>query len=159
MNIWYYTKDRQRFGPCDRGEIEKLYLSGSLGPKDLVWEQGTPDWVEAAAVFAPVPPLPPPPRPAPSNETRTCGFAMASLCLSLLGGFSCCCGGPVLVILAVIFGHISLYRIDSDPGLKGRELALAGLVIGYLVLAFTLLGCIGLSASKFYPKMGLHHIL
>ena len=60
--------------------------------------------------------------PAPKND----GFAIASLVLGLI---PCTCFPS---ILAVIFGHISLSRIDSSPELyKGRTMAMWGLGLGY----------------------------
>lgn len=47
-------------------------------------------------------------------------------------------------ICAVIFGHLALWEIRRNPGrLKGRGLAVAGIVMGYLGVAFTV-GVIGL---------------
>lgn len=41
-------------------------------------------------------------------------------------------------ILAVIFGHIALYKANQGTG-SGRELAIAGLVTGYLIIGIFLL--------------------
>jgi hypothetical protein len=47
-------------------------------------------------------------------------------------------------ICAVIFGYLALWEIRRNPGrLEGRGLAIAGIVLGYLGLAFTV-GLIGL---------------
>lgn len=56
-------------------------------------------------------------------------MAIASLVVSLT-----CCGG----ILGVIFGHIALGQIKRT-GADGRGLAVAGLVIGYIGLIFTII--------------------
>jgi hypothetical protein len=67
-------------------------------------------------------------------ETRTCGQAIAALVLGLI---PCTC---VPSILAVIFGHIALSKIDGSNGeLKGRGMAMWGLVLGYI---FTVLNLI-----------------
>ena len=61
---------------------------------------------------------------------QTSGKAVASLILSLL---PCLAFG----IAAVVFGHISRSEIRRSAGrLKGDGLALAGLIIGYLQIAF-----------------------
>jgi hypothetical protein len=78
--------------------------------------------------------VPPPPHNQIFYQTQvirrpTNGFAIASLVLSLT-----CCGG----ILAVIFGHVALGQIKRR-GAEGRGLAIAGLIIGYVGLAFTVL--------------------
>jgi hypothetical protein len=61
---------------------------------------------------------------------QTCGLAVASLVLSLLG--------PLCSIPAIICGHLALRKITKTPALSGRGLALAGTIIGYVVLGFSL---------------------
>ena len=62
-------------------------------------------------------------------------FSLVSGILVLFAPFSVC---------AVIFGHLALSEIRRNPGrLKGRGLAIAGIVLGYLGVAFTL-GLIGM---------------
>ena len=88
------------------------------------------------------PPAPPPSAPgyaapyptAPPSyypRSRTSGLAVSSLVLGILGFFF------VTAILAVIFGHVSLSQIKRSLGaISGRGMAIAGLVLGYLWLAF-----------------------
>ncbi len=64
------------------------------------------------------------------------GLAIASLVLGIVGllTFAVCIGG-VPALMAVIFGHMALARIKTTSGtVKGRGLALAGLVTGYAAL-------------------------
>ncbi|MEO7000781.1 MAG: DUF4190 domain-containing protein [Ktedonobacterales bacterium] len=64
--------------------------------------------------------------------TETSGWAIASLICSLLGAS----------ILGVIFGHISLNEIKKSAGrVTGQGMAMAGLIIGYIGLGFTVLCC------------------
>ena len=35
-------------------------------------------------------------------------------------------------ILAVIFGHVALSQIQKDPSIRGRGMAIAGLVLGWV---------------------------
>jgi hypothetical protein len=60
------------------------------------------------------------------KPTRTSGLAIASLVLSLVIPIGC--------IPAIVCGHIALRKIEKDAMLQGRGLALAGLIIGYVVL-------------------------
>ncbi|MHC4111267.1 MAG: DUF4190 domain-containing protein [Planctomycetota bacterium] len=60
------------------------------------------------------------------KPTRTSGLAIASLVLSLVIPFGC--------IPAIVCGHIALRKIGKDAMVQGRGLALAGLIIGYVVL-------------------------
>jgi hypothetical protein len=62
-------------------------------------------------------------------SARTSGFAIASLVLGLFG----------MALPAIIFGHVSLRRMNrSDGHERGRGMAAAGLVLGYLWLALAL---------------------
>jgi hypothetical protein len=67
---------------------------------------------------------------------RTNGFAIASLVLALVAVIPCFWFLPAPQLLAVIFGHVGLGQIRRSAGLStGRGLAIAGLIIGYLLLA------------------------
>ena len=67
----------------------------------------------------------------PAPRQRTNGFAVASLVLGLT---SFC--GFVTGILAVIFGNVALGRIARSEGLeKGRGMAIAGIVLGWVSIA------------------------
>jgi hypothetical protein len=84
-----------------------------------------------------------PPPMAPSTN----GLAIASLVCSLL----------FISIVAIILGHIALSQINRSGGMQaGRGLALAGLIIGYIELAFgvlfTLLIIIGAIAASQQPQ-------
>ncbi|MHC4192451.1 MAG: DUF4190 domain-containing protein [Planctomycetota bacterium] len=63
---------------------------------------------------------------AKAEPTRTSGLAIASLVLSLVIPFGC--------IPAIVCGHIALRKIEKDAMIQGRGLALAGLIIGYVIL-------------------------
>ncbi len=78
--------------------------------------------------------------PVASNS----GLAIASLVLALVG----LCAGIFLGIPAVICGHMALNRIKQSNGmLGGRGMAIAGLVIGYLEIAVTVLYLLALASS------------
>lgn len=65
------------------------------------------------------------------REKRTDGFAIASLVCSLVS--ICGTAWPVLPILGVVFGYISLKRINEKPHeLGGKGMAKAGLIIGII---------------------------
>jgi hypothetical protein len=89
-------------------------------------------------VTAQTPPPPPPPPPAaqswptapPVGAQTTNGFAIASLVLGV-----CFCVG-ITGILAVVFGNLALNRIAESQGTqKGRGLAIAGIVLGWVGIA------------------------
>lgn len=64
---------------------------------------------------------------------RTEPLAIWSLVLSCL---SLVCCGFIIGIPGVICGHIALSKIRAQPGLEGRGMAMAGLIIGYAAIAF-----------------------
>lgn len=79
----------------------------------------------------------------------TNGKAIASLVTSLVG--LACCG--VTAIVGVILGVIAM-RETKQTGQQGHGLALAGVIVGGIVIAFMLIGFIfyvvGLTASSSY---------
>lgn len=76
---------------------------------------------------------------------QTSGMAIASLVFGILGFFL-----YFTSILAIIFGHISLSKINKSNGtLNGKGLAIAGLVTGYI----TLVMFIGIIAAVVLPKL------
>ena len=83
------------------------------------------------------------------NEMRkTCDGAVWTLVLGIVSflGF-----GPFTAVPAVICGHLSRKKIRNSGGsLTGEGMALAGLILGYIILAITVfvLGILGLVALK-----------
>jgi len=70
------------------------------------------------------------------GEPKTCGFAIASMVLGLLGIF--CVTWPICGPLAIIFGIIALVKISNSNGrLKGNGFAITGLVIPIVFIIVT----------------------
>lgn len=70
-------------------------------------------------------------------EKKTDGFAIASLACSL---GSLCIGGTIVALLGIIFGFISLKRIKDKPHeLKGKGMAVAGLICGSVILVISVI--------------------
>lgn len=88
-------------------------------------------------------PQPPPGHPQGywSRPPGADGYAVASLVLGILCFFS------VTAILAVVFGHMALDRINHS-GQEGRGMAIAGLILGYTWTALLLIGAIALIADS-----------
>lgn len=59
--VWFAYARGERLGPMDAEALRVLARRGELGPEDLVWEGGTPEWVPARVVL-PFDPAPAPPR-------------------------------------------------------------------------------------------------
>lgn len=67
----------------------------------------------------------------------TSGLAIASFVCGLLAPFAF----PYLGIAAAICGHLALGEIRSSGGfVEGRGFAIAGLVLGYLMLGLGIIG-------------------
>jgi hypothetical protein len=62
---WYYSVGGQRSGPVTGADLKQLAQAGKLGPDDLVWKDGMPEWRPAAKVKGLLPP--PPPRTGPPD--------------------------------------------------------------------------------------------
>jgi hypothetical protein len=108
---------------------------------------GTESGSESRVIRPPAPIIPTPPPPgypgpgyaAPGPHApypyayapgRTSGLAIASLVLGIVWVFW------IGSILAVIFGHVALSQVKRSLGaVRGRGLAIAGLVLGYLGVA------------------------
>ncbi len=74
-------------------------------------------------------PAPPPPTDGKAIASLILGIVSIALCLTIFSG-----------IPAVILGHVSLSSIRKSMGrLKGNGLATAGLIMGYIGIAFGLL--------------------
>jgi hypothetical protein len=77
------------------------------------------------------------PRPRDTN-----GFAIASLVCALVGIFALVIG-PVL---GVVFGIVALRQLDRSAS-GGRGLAIAGIVIGGILLVVDVVGIVGLAVG------------
>ena len=76
------------------------------------------------------------------NPQRTSGLAIASMVLGIVWIYW------VGSILAIIFGHIALSQIRKDPNLRGRGMAIAGVVLGYVGLAIVVVGVLAFAAFR-----------
>lgn len=93
----------------------------------------------------PVPPAPPaapqvgaPVMPAQNIQYTTLTsstyntYALTSMILGICGYFSM----GLLCIPAVILGHLALGQLKAQPDQTSRNMAIAGLVLGYIPIAF-----------------------
>ncbi len=69
--MWHYAVGGQQGGPVSWDALRQMAAARQIGPQDLVWQQGTPNWQPASAVqglfdsdVAPARPGYPPPYPA-----------------------------------------------------------------------------------------------
>ena len=87
-------------------------------------------------------------------EQKTPGLAIASLILSIL---SLLLLGPLTSIPGVTCGHMALHKIKRHNIKKGRPMAIAGLIIGYLSIVSTICFVIYLVSAPEFQE-GLQQI-
>ena len=111
--------------------------------------------MQSAASVLPAPPrtatalAPPPPQSGPVVyvEPRNNGLAIASMVLGIVWVYW------IGSILAVIFGHIALSQIEKSQGAqRGRGMAIAGLVLGYVGVGLLVL-VIVVAAANFGKQL------
>ncbi|WP_194763255.1 DUF4190 domain-containing protein [Microbacterium sp. UFMG61] len=70
----------------------------------------------------------------------TSGLAVTSLICGIAGVVLFWLFLPMLAsIVAVVTGHMALRQIKADPSLAGRGMAIAGVIMGYVMTAFLVL--------------------
>jgi hypothetical protein len=47
---WFYSNDGRRLGPVPYAELRRQANQGSIGPEDLIWNEGWSDWRPASQV-------------------------------------------------------------------------------------------------------------
>jgi hypothetical protein len=82
----------------------------------------------------------------PEDKPRTDGMSIAAMVCGILSFFVPILG-LVLAILAIIFGGVGLGRTNRDPELKGRGMAVTGLVLGIIGMLFVIMVLTILSLS------------
>jgi len=59
-DLWYYSHDQEKFGPCSGRRMKELAAEGGILPTDTVWKEGVERGVSASKVknlFLPPPAL------------------------------------------------------------------------------------------------------
>ena len=81
----------------------------------------------------------------PEDRPRTDGMSIAAMVCGIVGLVSPG-AGIILSILAIIFGGVGMGRTRRNPELRGRGMAITGLVLGIVGVVFTVL-IVGILAS------------
>jgi hypothetical protein len=146
MANWYFGENGMQQGPVTDAELEELIAAGRIVPTTLVWREGMATWQPLAGVRGHVQASPPAADPGwnlplgyPSSgyppygvSVPTSGLAVASMICGLVGIFTCTFFSG---IPAVICGHMALNQIANSPlPMAGREMAITGLISGYLAV-------------------------
>ena len=84
----------------------------------------------------------PPPAPAmyPRTPAASQGLALASMITGLAGILLSWCFGPIPGIVALVLGFVALSQIKKSPEkYSGKGMAITGIVVGALTIAFYIL--------------------
>jgi hypothetical protein len=138
----------------------------------------TEDWQPPAAPTSPQYPMPPQPywpppqtgsaqyqlpppyyQPAPPYQPAPIVYAVKpprstnatiSLVMGIVGLALSVCTFGVPSAAAVITGHLALRETNRDPVLRGRNFAIWGMVLGYPVALFWLIGGLGYLGNRIF---------
>lgn len=148
--------DYKEYGPVDAEQVRRWLYERRLNSNSLIQPHGATGWQpvssipEFAAVLAQLAPMAPTAQftQAPGQNT----MAVAGVIFSSLGLFCCLCG-PLFAVLGIVFSIVALSQIKSTPGQRGRELAIAGIVLGGLgLLEFGLISLAGVFGQVFHIR-------
>jgi uncharacterized membrane protein len=140
MATWYCVVQDNRYGPVSRDVLQGWINEGRIGPNDLVWCEGMPEWVQARTV----------------PELRFSGDVMlATLNGGIAGGVPDeFCGCPNASGSGGQTGVFEILRRSWDR-LKGGKW---GIAIGFCLLAGLLnyaVSMIGNLMANFIPFLGV----
>src|SRR5277367_5645124 len=131
----YIHRDNQQLGPFTEAEVKAQLASGAISLQDHVWWQGQAGWISLAqsplATGLPLgtPPIPGAVAAVPGPKTSAEPTSNLALWSMICGISSFFCG--LTCIPAIILGHMGLAETRKNPAIKGRGMALAGLILGY----------------------------
>ena len=83
-----------------------------------------------------------------TTRSRVCIWAVVSLICGVLGLVT-----GLAAILAIVFGHIAMGEISRNTELYGSGMAIAGLILGYLVITIILIGILFFGGLAFILKI------
>lgn len=127
--------------------IEKSQLGGAPPPSP----PGQPPYAPPGGPQYGQAPAGAPPHMPPGGTPKTSGMAIASL---VLGIASLVCCGPVVGILAIVFGAIALSSIRQNPRqLSGDGLAIGGIVLGALGIVGGIVGMAVMLSHGWFHRM------
>jgi hypothetical protein len=72
---WHYLQNDQPQGPVSAQDLRRLVVAGRLKPADLVWQEGTPEWIRAGRVKGLFPRTVPATAAAPEPDDDPLGAA------------------------------------------------------------------------------------
>jgi type IV pilus assembly protein PilA len=148
---YHYSRNRIPGGPISETDLQAKLDRGELKSTDMCWQPDWAEWREIGSVFstsARPTTAPPPPLPM-AGPAETSRLAIASLVLGLTSTLLF-----LTAIPGVICGHMARSRIKASAGrIRGAGLALAGLIISYVILSFVPIGMMAAMAIPAFQKV------
>lgn len=145
MALWYYNLNGQQSGPVEDDEMRAMLASGMVRAETLVWRDGmtewlpvirTPEWSSQLANPTMASPYALPPMSGLAVASLSCGIG--SLMLMMM-----CWIGILAAVPGAICGHMALRQMrEYILPMRGRGMAIAGLVTSYLTIAITVGGLV-----------------
>ncbi len=124
----FVNKDGRQHGPYTLDQVRDFVANGTFAYADLCWHEGVADWQPISSVISSeLSPLEM--HKDGGKQSKNDPLSIWSLVLGIL---SWLCFSILAGIPAIICGHISLRRIKKNPLLRGKGMAIAGLVLGYI---------------------------
>lgn len=147
---YYIAINGERSGPFPIEVLQQKIAAGALKASDLCWTDGWPEWKPVAAIMtASIEGAPRPPALPAQTPPKISGLAIASLLCGLSGFLLFFTAIP-----AVICGHIAGSRIKASNGrITGKGMALAGLIMGYMMIAVFPIGLMAAMAIPAFQKV------
>ena len=158
--MWFYAKDGEQHGPVEADDLRERLRSGDLSNSTLVWKEGMAQWSPLGEVLELREPVPssgsaesgspevsPYQAPAASQMNEPAPQLVApvqqntmALVSMILGILSIFCMGALTGIPAIICGHIARKQfLESPVPQSGEGMAMAGLILGYIMTVLSLL--------------------
>jgi hypothetical protein len=161
MAMIHVNRGATSLGVFSEEQIREGLRTGRFTSTDIAWREGMANWqpLSQFAEFAVVASDAPPPQTGPTAITTPASPAAAGTTEPLaiwsfvLGVLSLVCCGFILGIPAVICGHLALSKLQKEPQLQGKGLATAGLIIGYVAIAFWLMYVVFFGGASFLKSI------
>ncbi|MBR5605350.1 MAG: DUF4339 domain-containing protein [Verrucomicrobia bacterium] len=166
----YYIigKDGKEYGPIGIVELQQWIRECRVVDVTLVKPEGADQWMplkdipELAGLLGGMSLPPPPVIPAEKKTSEESELAFWGFWISMIS-LSCCCFWPWGPIISVILCILGLVEIQKNPNLKGKGLAITGIIVGaILILICGIGGCGGMLSTHgdfpdgFYKNFDKH---
>jgi len=152
MAEWHYAIDGKQYGPVTSQDLKQLAAVGQLSSSDLVWREGTKEWITASKIkglFHEKKTDSPPPIPLTANdiESSTKTIKVDSIKSIGIDWNSWDIGGKTIIVSACV-AIISMVMKWVDVGVASAN--------GFSQGAFLFLGVFVYPVMKVFSKKAVH---